>query len=162
MKGRRNGKEPITSFALNKMTKKFEITDSLASHPRSGRSSVADAVATVSYPFCRQKVSFPHFSCWNFSSCDNMGLIQREGEIFLSAKWGMNRKRVLFKNRIRRNKNLLKAVLKRDFPPLSPIEKRLSVLRSHFWKKMIDIFRNGYSNYEQSNAVFHFCLNVFR
>ncbi|CAL1279545.1 unnamed protein product [Larinioides sclopetarius] len=36
MKDRRDGKEPITSSALNKMMKKFEDTGSLASRPRSG------------------------------------------------------------------------------------------------------------------------------
>ena len=27
---------------------------------------------------------------------------------------------------------------------------------------MLKIFKNCYSKYEESNAVFHFCLNVFR
>ena len=35
-----------------------------------------------------------------------------------------------------------KAVLKKEFSPLSPIEKRLNVLRSHFVTKMLEIFRN--------------------
>ena len=42
------------------------------------------------------------------------------------------------------------------FFPFSPTEKRLSVLRSHFLTKMLKIFRNYYSKYEKSNAVFHF------
>ena len=54
----------------------------------------------------------------------------------------------------------LRAVLKRDFSPLSPTEKLLSVLRSHFWTKMFDIFRKYYLMYEESNAAFRFCLNV--
>ena len=36
MKGMRDGKGPITSSALNKMMKKFEVTGSLASSPKSG------------------------------------------------------------------------------------------------------------------------------
>ena len=42
------------------------------------------------------------------------------------------------------------------FFPLSSTEKRSSVLRSHFLTKMLTIFRNYYSKYEESNAVFHF------
>ena len=42
------------------------------------------------------------------------------------------------------------------FSPLSPTEKRLSVLQSHFLAKILEIFRNYYSKYEESNADFHF------
>ena len=48
------------------------------------------------------------------------------------------------------------------FSPLSPIEKPLSALRSHFLTKILEIFRKCYSKYEKSNAVFRFWINVFR
>ena len=47
MKGMREGKVSITSFALKKMMKKFEATGSLASCSRSGRLSGAAAFATT-------------------------------------------------------------------------------------------------------------------
>ena len=56
----------------------------------------------------------------------------------------------------------LKAVLKRDFPLYHRLIKRLSILRSHFLTKMLEIFRNYYSKYEKSNAGFHFCLNLLQ
>ena len=45
------------------------------------------------------------------------------------------------------------------FLSLSPTEKRLSVLRSKFLTKMLEIFRNYYSKYKESNTDFHFSLN---
>ena len=55
----------------------------------------------------------------------------------------------------------LKAVLKWDFP-LSPFEKRLSVLRNTFLTKMLEIYWNYYSKYEESNTDFHISLNVLQ
>ena len=47
MKGMRDGKGLITSSALKKMMKKFQAVGSLALCRRSGRTSVAAAVATT-------------------------------------------------------------------------------------------------------------------
>ena len=47
VKGRRDGKGPITSFALNKMVKKFEVTGSLVSRLKRGHPSPTDSVATT-------------------------------------------------------------------------------------------------------------------
>ncbi|GFR09878.1 hypothetical protein TNCT_154451 [Trichonephila clavata] len=47
MESMRDRKGPITSSALNKMMKKFEVTDPLASIQRSGRPSTAAEVATT-------------------------------------------------------------------------------------------------------------------
>ena len=58
--------------------------------------------------------------------------------------------------------SVLRLFWKDIFFPLSTTEKRLSVLRSHFLTKMLEIFRNYYSKYEEWNVDFYFCLNVLQ
>ena len=59
--------------------------------------------------------------------------------------------------------NSVKAVLKRDFPPLSPTEKRLSALRSHFLIKNALNFQELLFNVTGIECCFSFlseCVSV--